>query len=165
MGEGPLFPGDTWRGVMMVDESICPDAQYSVVSMLSESTSSCCRIVGKQNQTPFFTISKNQERQTRVNYPSPGILSSGILAVSGGTTYSHDVGAKRLSLGSTRFTPHLASPRRPSALTLLVLISLAAPHMSRLCSGRSQHQRRLHGHRLQQTGRNRKGFPAGLRCR
>ncbi|CAM9484133.1 unnamed protein product [Ectocarpus sp. 12 AP-2014] len=34
MGEAPLFPGDTWRGIMTVDESICPGAQYSVVSML-----------------------------------------------------------------------------------------------------------------------------------
>lgn len=36
VAEGPLFPGETWRGTLMVDEDICPDAIYSVVSMLSE---------------------------------------------------------------------------------------------------------------------------------
>ncbi|CAN0195134.1 unnamed protein product [Scytosiphon promiscuus] len=34
VAEGPLFPGETWRGTMTVDEDICPDAVYSVVSML-----------------------------------------------------------------------------------------------------------------------------------
>lgn len=36
VADGPLFPGETWRGTMEVDEHICPNAQYSVVSMLSE---------------------------------------------------------------------------------------------------------------------------------
>ncbi len=36
VAEGPVFPGETWRGTMMVDESVCPNAVYSVVSMLSK---------------------------------------------------------------------------------------------------------------------------------
>ena len=36
-GEAPLFPGETWRGVMEVDRDICgDDAVFSTVSMLSE---------------------------------------------------------------------------------------------------------------------------------
>eukprot|EP00903_Cladosiphon_okamuranus_P016817 g15509.t1 len=34
VADGPLFPGETWRGSMMVDEIICPDAVYSAVTML-----------------------------------------------------------------------------------------------------------------------------------
>lgn len=34
VADGPLFPGETWRGTMKVDESICPNAVYSVVTML-----------------------------------------------------------------------------------------------------------------------------------
>ena len=37
VGEAPLFPGETWRGVMEVDRDICGDnAVFSTVSMLSE---------------------------------------------------------------------------------------------------------------------------------
>lgn len=36
VADGPVFPGNTWRGTMMVDEYLCPNPQYSVVSMLSE---------------------------------------------------------------------------------------------------------------------------------
>lgn len=39
VADGPVFPGATWRGSMTVDETICPNAQYSVVSMLSEYSS------------------------------------------------------------------------------------------------------------------------------
>eukprot|EP00904_Undaria_pinnatifida_P007222 jgi/Undpi1/362/HiC_scaffold_1.g00358.m1 len=35
VSDAPLFPGETWRGTMEVDESICgEDAVFSVVSML-----------------------------------------------------------------------------------------------------------------------------------
>eukprot|EP00903_Cladosiphon_okamuranus_P016239 g14981.t1 len=34
VADGPVFPGETWRGTMEVDEELCPDAQYSVVTML-----------------------------------------------------------------------------------------------------------------------------------
>ncbi|CAN0559018.1 unnamed protein product, partial [Ectocarpus sp. 12 AP-2014] len=33
-GEGPVLPGETWRGTLTIDESVCPDPVYSVVSML-----------------------------------------------------------------------------------------------------------------------------------
>lgn len=36
VAEGPLSPGETWRGQLDVDDDICPDAVYSVVSMLSK---------------------------------------------------------------------------------------------------------------------------------
>ena len=36
VAEAPVFPGETWSGTLMVDESVCPDAVYSVVTMLSE---------------------------------------------------------------------------------------------------------------------------------
>lgn len=50
VAEGPVFPGETWRGNMMVDESVCPDAVYSVVSMLSKFifSPSLCRRTAKQ---------------------------------------------------------------------------------------------------------------------
>ena len=39
VSDAPLFPGETWRGTMEVDESVCgDDAVFSVVSMLSEFT-------------------------------------------------------------------------------------------------------------------------------
>ncbi|CAN0352006.1 unnamed protein product [Pylaiella littoralis] len=34
LSDVPVFPGETWRGFMMVDETICPDAVFSAVSML-----------------------------------------------------------------------------------------------------------------------------------
>ena len=37
MADGPLFPGQTWRGQLDVDDDVCHDPVYSVVSMLSES--------------------------------------------------------------------------------------------------------------------------------
>lgn len=38
VGDGPLFPGDTTRLTLAVDEDICDDsAVFSLVSMLSES--------------------------------------------------------------------------------------------------------------------------------
>lgn len=36
VAEGPVAPGGTWRGTLMVDDSICPDPVYSVVTMLGE---------------------------------------------------------------------------------------------------------------------------------
>ena len=36
VADAPLFPGETWRATLTVDESVCPDAVYSVVTMLSE---------------------------------------------------------------------------------------------------------------------------------
>lgn len=36
VAEGPVGPGETWRGTLMVDETICPYPVYSVVSMLGE---------------------------------------------------------------------------------------------------------------------------------
>lgn len=35
-GDAPLFPGETFRGTLEVDEEACPDAVYSAVTMLSE---------------------------------------------------------------------------------------------------------------------------------
>lgn len=35
--DAPLFPGETWRGALEVDEAVCgDDAVISVVTMLSE---------------------------------------------------------------------------------------------------------------------------------
>lgn len=39
VAEGPVFPGQTWRGQLDVNRDICPDPVYSVVSMLSECAS------------------------------------------------------------------------------------------------------------------------------
>ena len=36
VAEGPVAPGGTWRGTLMVDDSVCPDPVYSVVTMLGE---------------------------------------------------------------------------------------------------------------------------------
>lgn len=37
VSDAPLFPGETWRGALEVDEAVCGgDAVISVVSMLSE---------------------------------------------------------------------------------------------------------------------------------
>ncbi|CBJ48908.1 conserved unknown protein [Ectocarpus siliculosus] len=42
-GDAPVFPGETWRGTLTIDESVCPDPVYSVVSMLStESNNELC---------------------------------------------------------------------------------------------------------------------------
>lgn len=34
--DGPVAPGGTWRGTLMVDDAVCPDPVYSVVTMLGE---------------------------------------------------------------------------------------------------------------------------------
>lgn len=36
IADGPLAPGETWRGTMTVDEEICPDPVYTSYAMLGE---------------------------------------------------------------------------------------------------------------------------------
>lgn len=39
VADGPVFPGETWRGTMEVDTDICKEPVYSMVGMLSELSS------------------------------------------------------------------------------------------------------------------------------
>lgn len=36
VADAPVGPGGTWRGTLTVDDSVCPDPVYTVVSMLGE---------------------------------------------------------------------------------------------------------------------------------
>ncbi|CAN0528784.1 unnamed protein product, partial [Ectocarpus sp. 12 AP-2014] len=47
-GDAPVFPGETWRGTLSIDESVGPDPVYSVVSMLSTEANNelCTHIPG-----------------------------------------------------------------------------------------------------------------------
>ncbi|CAM9611996.1 unnamed protein product [Ectocarpus sp. 8 AP-2014] len=96
MGEAPLFPGDTWRGVMTVDESICPDAQYSVVSMLINTNDAFVgidsnRLVGTEKVfPPAFDAGTESNNELCTHIPGPACAAdSGNLEDGPGEGYIH----------------------------------------------------------------------------
>lgn len=73
VADGPLFPGETWRGTMMVDESVCPDAVYSAVTMLSECliVSGSCPVCAACPLAPFVLPSNPFDHAT--SCAGPGV--------------------------------------------------------------------------------------------
>lgn len=57
VADGPVFPGETWRGTLEVDEHVCPNAKYSVVTMLSE----CLPVPVPEEQLSAFVLNDGGE--------------------------------------------------------------------------------------------------------
>ncbi|CAM9326079.1 unnamed protein product [Ectocarpus sp. 8 AP-2014] len=79
VAEGPVFPGETWRGQLDVDPYICPNPVYSVVTMLINTNDA---FVGIDSDTlvlgstkafpPAFDAGTEVNDERCSNIPGPG---------------------------------------------------------------------------------------------
>ncbi|CAM9774326.1 unnamed protein product [Ectocarpus fasciculatus] len=79
VAEGPVFPGQTWRGQLDVNRDICPDPVYSVVSMLINTNDA---FVGIDSDTlkggstkafpPAFDAGTEDNNELCSSIPGPG---------------------------------------------------------------------------------------------
>eukprot|EP00903_Cladosiphon_okamuranus_P016262 g14998.t1 len=80
MAEGPVSPGEAWRGTMEVDTYICPNPQYSVVSMLINTNDAFLGIDSKnlvmrgssKVYPPAFDAGTEENNEECAFVPGPG---------------------------------------------------------------------------------------------